>query len=95
MRRGRTQMRLQTGSVDHIDRHLEQAGNVLLKPDVIEDSILRAGLEFYEDVEITVRAILAAGHGTEHRGMQHPRARRALSWRRRVAMALSEFIANI
>ena len=49
---------------DHVDFSAEQCFQVNLELGMIEEA--PSGLEVHEDVDVTVRARLSAGHGSEH-----------------------------
>ena len=53
-------MRLQSIAIDHINRPIEQAGNVVLQPDVIEESDMSLGINIDDDVEIAIGPAIAA-----------------------------------
>jgi hypothetical protein len=50
-------MRLQSIAIDHINRPIEQACNVVLQPDEIEESDMSLGIYIDDDVEIAVRPL--------------------------------------
>src|SRR5215831_5448977 len=60
------QVGLESRPVDHIDWPLEQACNKLLQANVIVDGPFGAGLEFDQNVEVAVRAVVAARNRAEH-----------------------------
>jgi hypothetical protein len=59
-------MRLEGVAVDHVDRPVEQPGDVLLDIHVLVDRPFGSGLEFDQDVDVAVRPILAARDRAEH-----------------------------
>src|ERR1700719_2112603 len=63
------QMRLEGVAVDHVNRALKQAGNVISQSHVIENSDVRLRIDVDHDVEVTVVSVLAARDRTEDSGM--------------------------
>jgi hypothetical protein len=52
------------------------------------------GIDIDHDVEVAIGPVLAPRDRTEHGGMGTPRARKTLSWRRRVARASRVFMVE-
>jgi hypothetical protein len=72
-------MRLETVPVHHVHRAIEQARNVVLEIDIIEHGEVRLGIDFDDDVDVSVRAVVTACGRAEHSGALHPaRAERRL-----------------
>src|SRR5258705_4647414 len=72
-------MRLQSIAIDHINRPIEQAGNVVLQPYVIEESDMSLGINIDDNVEITIRPAIAARNRAENGGVtDSPRAQGGL-----------------
>src|SRR5215470_10460907 len=65
-RRGRFQVWLEGGAVDHVDWPLEQSGDILFETDVIVNRSFSPWLEFHQDIKIAVGAIVGASNRTEH-----------------------------
>jgi hypothetical protein len=80
------QIGLQSLAVNHINRSVEEASDVVLQANVIEERDMGLGIDIDHDIEIAVGPILATRHRAEHGGMRD-RARSAFSYRRRVARA--------
>ena len=59
-------MGLESLTVDHVDRAIEQTGDVILQPDVIEKSDVGFRIDIDHDVDIAVGPVLAACHGAEY-----------------------------
>src|ERR1700676_5017215 len=70
-RRWRAQVRLEGGAIDHVDRHPEQAGDVLFEADIFVDRALGSGLEFHENIEIAVRPVVAPRYRAKHGSVRH------------------------
>jgi hypothetical protein len=62
-------MRLQSIAIDHINRAIEQTGNVVLKPDVIEESNMSLGINIDDDVEIAIQPAIATRNRAENSGV--------------------------
>src|SRR5882672_11694254 len=78
-RRRHAQMGLQSIAIDHINRPIEQAGNVVLQPYVIEESDMSLGINIDDDVEIAIRPAIAARNRAENGGVaDSPRAQGGL-----------------
>ena len=58
-------MRLKRSPVDHIDRSLEQAGDVILYADVIEDRDARVRVEFDQDIDVAIGPVVAPRNRAE------------------------------
>ena len=67
--RRHAQMGLQSIAIDHINRPIEQAGNVVFQPDIIEESDMSLGINIDDDVEITIRPTIAARNRAENGGV--------------------------
>jgi hypothetical protein len=90
-RRRRAQMRLERGAVDNVNRPLEETGDILFEADVIVDRPFGPGLKFHQNVEVTIRPVVAARNRAEHGGVRHA-AHAQGSWRRSVVMTSCVFI---
>src|SRR5260370_1300606 len=64
--------RLQRVAVDHVYGLLEKAGDVILKTDVIEHGHPGLGIELHQNVDIAVRAVVAARDRAEQRSVPDP-----------------------
>ena len=63
---------------DHVDRALEETGNMLLEADVIVDRPFGPRLELHQDVDVAVRMGVAARQRPKDSGMRDSlRAQRA------------------
>jgi hypothetical protein len=62
-------MRLERSPVDHIDRSLEQAGDVTLHADAIEDRDVRIGVEFDQNIDVAVGPVVATRDRAEQGGV--------------------------
>src|SRR5438105_14767039 len=63
------EMRLERGAVDHIDRALEQVGDIILYADVIEDRDVRIGGEFDQYIDVALGSVIATGNRAEQGSM--------------------------
>ena len=59
-------MRFEAVAVDHVDRTLKQAGDILLEARVFEHGQVRRRIDLDHDVDIAVRPAVAARHRAEH-----------------------------
>jgi hypothetical protein len=66
---------------------LEETGDILFEADVIVDCPFDVGLKLHQYIEVTVRPVVAPRTEPNTAACATPRARKALSWRRRVARA--------
>jgi len=62
--------RLQAMEIGNIDPHREKIGEVLGNPDILEQIDLCLGRQLDQDIDVTGRRRLIAGHRTEQTGMQ-------------------------
>lgn len=59
-----TKARTKSPRSDHVDLSAEQCFQINLELGMVEEAT--AELEVHEDVDVTIRARLSAGHGSEH-----------------------------
>src|SRR5271166_3230451 len=85
--RGRAQMRLECRAVNDVDRSVEQSGYIFLEAHIVVNRALGPRLKLNQNIEVAVGAICAARTEPNTAACATPRARKALSWRRRVARA--------
>src|SRR6266436_9139278 len=71
-RRGPAQMRLEGLAVDYVHRMQEEARDILFHAHVVEDGHMGVGVKLDEDVYVAIRAVVAASHRAEQRGMRDP-----------------------
>jgi len=65
--------------IDHVNRTVEEARDIILQSCIVEHRHDDRRIEIDQDVDVAIRSLLAASHGTEERGMGHPaRAQGAL-----------------
>src|SRR6516165_6432689 len=69
-RHWRAHVRLEGLPIDHVNRSIEQTGNVIFQSDVVEKRDMSLGIDINENVEIAVRSALAARDRPEYRGMR-------------------------
>src|ERR1700736_3555656 len=70
-RRWRTQMRLEGGAIDYVNRYPEQTRDELFEADVFVDRALGTWLKFHQNIEIAVGAVIAPRHRAEHGSVRH------------------------
>src|ERR1700759_5329525 len=74
-RRSRANVGLQPVAVDNINRAVEQTGDVVFYPGVVEDGYLGRWIKFNHDVDVAVGPVVAPRTRTEQRRMTDaPRA---------------------
>jgi len=82
-------MRLQALAIDDIHRLLEEAGDIILEADIVEDGYVRLGVEFHQNIDVAVGPSLAARNRAEQSRM--PYASRTQG-RRMVAKLRKDFL---
>src|SRR5258708_33991328 len=64
-RGGRAQMRLERVAVNHVNRTVEQAGDKFFQADIFVDRPFGSGLEFHQNIDVAVGAVVAPRDRTE------------------------------
>jgi hypothetical protein len=83
-----SETRLQTFAADYIDRMVEHVGDKIFHAGIIDNRHDDRGIEIDQDVDIAVRAVIAARDGTEQRGVGD-------ALRSQVCLALFQFFYDL
>jgi hypothetical protein len=85
---GRTDVGFQTFAIDDIDGSVKEAGDMLLKPDIILDGDVGLGIDFDHDVGVAVGSIVASRSRAKQRCTRH-------AARAQVTLVLPETVKNL